>query len=139
MIVLPEILAEDLRAHACETYPDECCGLLIGKKGENVQVCRIQRTKNLNKLRAHDRYELDPAEHLAADRLARDLGETIVGFYHTHPDKPARPSQEDLACAFPIYSYVILSVKAGKPTDMTSWVLDEDGAGFAPQEIQLSN
>jgi len=121
---LPSALREQLEAFARAGYPDEACGLLIGRTaGGAVRIERLTSARNLNRTRARDRYELDPRDFLAADREARSAGLEIVGIWHTHPDHPARPSETDRAAAWTGYSYVIVSVSARDVAEMRSWRL----------------
>ena len=76
---------------------------------------------------------------MRADKVARSENLEILGFYHSHPDAPARPSQYDLDHAWPVYSYVIVSVPGGEPAKMTSWVLRDDRAGFDKQEQMIGD
>ena len=106
-------------------YPHETCGLMIGKRGNGgIVIKRVVQAKNLNRERAHDRYELDPLDFLAADTEARDLGLEVLGVWHSHPDHPARPSETDRAAAWPDWSYVIVSVTGAGVQDMRSWRLN---------------
>lgn len=94
-LALSRDAARIIRAHARETAPDECCGLLIGTPE------RIDRAVPTRNLRASpNRYLVDPAEHFAARRAARKEGLAVVGAYHSHPGGPAVPSAVDLAEAF---------------------------------------
>ncbi|HEX9731945.1 MAG TPA: M67 family metallopeptidase [Thermoanaerobaculia bacterium] len=120
-------LRHELAAWAELGHPHETCGLLVGRAGEGrVEVVRVAQAKNLNRERASDRYELDPADFLAADRAARVDGLEIVGFWHSHPDCPARPSTRDLEAAWEGYSYLIVGVTAAGETDFHSWRLYGD-------------
>ena len=106
-------------------YPHETCGLMSGERGSGCLVIeRVVQAKNLNRERAHDRYELDPLDFLAADTEARDLGLEVLGVWHSHPDHPARPSETDRAAAWPDWSYVIVSVTGAGVQDMRSWRLN---------------
>jgi proteasome lid subunit RPN8/RPN11 len=131
---LPQRLRSRLEAWAREGYPEESCGLLLGRHdGELVRVERVTRARNLNTARARDRYELDPRDWLATDERARAAGLEIVGVWHTHPDHPARPSETDRAQAWEAWSYLILSVGRGGVADLRSWRLA--GAEFVPEEV----
>lgn len=111
-----------LQALARAGYPEETCGLLLGRCAENqVDVLELVPARNLNRERARDRYELDPAAFLAADTQAREHGWEVVGVWHTHPDHPARPSATDRAKAWEGWSYLILSVSQSGMDDLRSW------------------
>lgn len=108
-----------------EGYPYETCGLLIGRRANGtVTVADAMAAKNLNRERAHDRFELDPEAFLAADGQARDAHLEVVGVWHSHPDHPARPSETDRGLAWPAWSYVILSVSRDGVQDFRSWRLN---------------
>ena len=126
-LFLAETLGETLSAFARSAYPNEACGLLMGRRsGDERIVTLVRQARNLNVERANDRYELDPQDFLAADREARAAGLDVVGIWHTHPDHPARPSATDRADAWPEWSYVILSVSREGVGQVRSWRLNED-------------
>jgi len=134
VLQLSPAILDELATLARLRYPNEACGLLIGQRdGARHQVAAMREARNLNRERACDRYELDPADYLAAELSARDAGQEIVGIWHTHPDHPARPSETDRAAAWPNWSYLILSVDAAKVAAVTSWRLD--GEVFVEEEI----
>ena len=128
-----------IRRHGEETYPEECCGFLIGRlcaTGNDVVYAR--RAVNRNATRREDRYVIAPGDYLAADRAARTENLDIVGVYHSHPDHPAIPSPTDLELAtFPGYAYVIVSVEKGKAAALSAWSLAEDRSRFLPEEIRI--
>ena len=111
-------LYEQLRAHGEETYPYECCGIMLGKLGEDgIEVSSLLRAGNTRTDSAHNRYHIDPRELIAAQREGRKLGMEIVGFYHSHPDHPAMWSSTDFAEAHWFgCSYVITAVSGNKQT-----------------------
>ena len=118
---------DSLRQHGEETYPHECCGVLLGRMdGDARVVTSVARCGNTRSDSPQNRYHIDPKELIRIQREGRERGEDIVGFYHSHPDHPARPSQYDLDHAWPFFSYVIVSVREGVSGDMTSWRLRED-------------
>ncbi len=132
---IPDVLRARLKAWACTSYPHEACGLLIGRSvGACNAVVDVRQARNLRTERAHDRYEIDPQDFLAADRDARHRHLELVGVWHTHPDHPARPSSTDLAAAWPQWSYVILAVGQAGVSEMTSWRLAD--TAFEQEEIQ---
>ena len=116
----------ELERLAAESYPVEGCGVMIGSPTE-ARVVRVVRGRNLVTDRAHDRYELDPGDIVAAERAARAEGLDVVGFWHTHPDHPARPSRFDTERAWADYVYVICSTTAQGVADVRAWMLDESG------------
>ena len=124
--------------HVRESYPDECCGLLLGKQcPEKNEVLEIYRAENLNKERAKDRYELNPADFLKADRYSQEKKMQIVGIYHSHPDHPARPSVVDTERAWEGYSYVIVAVEGGKSCEANSFVLNNGTKQFEQEELKI--
>jgi proteasome lid subunit RPN8/RPN11 len=125
-------VAAAIRQHGIEAYPNECCGALFGRSGHVEATFGLPNTTEEGPRR---RFLVRPQDYLAAERRARELGAELLGFYHSHPDHPARPSQYDLDHAWPIFSYVIVSVRAGVPEDMTSWLLRDDRSGFDPQTL----
>lgn len=126
-MVLPTQLRDEVRAFARAKYPREACGLLIGTLDDDlVETSRIVQINNINSERPRDRYLLDPAEFVAADRAARVDGLEIVGVWHSHPNSLAVPSTTDLENAWAEYSYLIVSISSGGETDTRSWRLDGD-------------
>jgi proteasome lid subunit RPN8/RPN11 len=114
-----------LRQHGEETYPHECCGVLLGRMdGEERVVTTTARCGNTRQDSPQNRYNIDPKELVRIQRQARDRDEDIVGFYHSHPDHPARWSPTDLAEAHWFgCSYVITSVDKGKAATTNSFEL----------------
>ncbi|WP_287128191.1 M67 family metallopeptidase [Candidatus Cyanaurora vandensis] len=126
-----------IRDHGSQSYPDECCGLLLGKAlpGEDKQLMEVWPVANVwaeaeNDLAdgesARRRYLIPPQAILEGEQHARAQGLEIVGYYHSHPDHPARPSGFDQDFAWPWYSYLIVSVVKGASQELTSWVLDDE-------------
>jgi proteasome lid subunit RPN8/RPN11 len=124
MLNIPKTVFDGMLEDAKSAYPDECCGVLVGK-GKDVREAR--RVENINRERSRDRYEVDPAELLKAEKEARTKGFAVIGIYHSHPDHPPAPSEFDRSRAWPDYSYVIVSVKGGVDTQARSWTLDDNG------------
>ena len=114
-----------IRRHGEETYPHECCGVLLGTMdGDERTVTSTARCGNTRNDSPHNRYHIDPKELVRIQREGRERGLDIVGFYHSHPDHPARWSQTDLAEAHWIgCSYVITSVEKGKAAITNSFEL----------------
>jgi proteasome lid subunit RPN8/RPN11 len=126
-LLLSRTIRDDLAAWACEGYPHEACGVLLGRsRGEAVEVTGATRARNMNRERAHDRFELDPRDFLAADLAARAEGREIVGIWHSHPDHPAEPSETDRLAAWSGWSYLIVEVAARGAGAMRSWRLVGD-------------
>ena len=116
---------DSLRAHGEETYPHECCGVLLGQvEGDSRVVTSVARCGNTRSDSPQNRYHIDPKELIRIQRQGRERGEDIVGFYHSHPDHPARWSETDLAEAhWFCCSYVITSVEKGKAVTTNSFEL----------------
>jgi proteasome lid subunit RPN8/RPN11 len=121
-----------IRAHGAETYPNECCGAMIGRDGVVTATFALPNTTDEGPRR---RFMVRPGDYRSAEQRASELGAELLGFYHSHPDHPARPSQYDLDHAWPFFSYVIVSVRAGVPEDMTSWRLREDRSAFDQENL----
>ena len=121
-----------IRQHGAEAYPHECCGALFGRDG----VVRASfALPNTTEEGPRCRFMVSPLDYREAERQASIAGGELLGFYHSHPDHPARPSQYDLDHAWPFFSYIIVAVRAGVPEDMTSWRLREDRSAFDPEEL----
>jgi len=133
---------EQLRRHGEESYPNECCGVLLGQIDsdglKNVQAivrCENQRSDSL-----HNRYQIDPRVLVRIQREARGRAQDIIGFYHSHPDHPARWSQTDLTEAHWIgCSYVITSVMNGDAAETNSFHLggEYDSKHFEDEETRV--
>jgi proteasome lid subunit RPN8/RPN11 len=125
--------SDAIRRHGAETYPHECCGALIGRDGRVTEAFSLPNTTDEGPRR---RFLVRPPDYRAAERRAAELGADLLGFYHSHPDHPARPSQYDLDHAWPSLSYVIVSVTAGQPGDVMSWRLRDDRSGFDEESLR---
>jgi proteasome lid subunit RPN8/RPN11 len=127
---------EAIRRHGAETYPNECCGALYGTAGA---VSAIFVLPNMTEEGPRRRFLVRPSDYREAETRATELGAELLGFYHSHPDHPARPSQYDLDHAWPFFSYIIVSVRGGTPEDMTSWRLRDDRSAFDPEELAVAS
>ena len=116
-----------IRTHGEQTYPHECCGALVGRDGRVTHVVPLANTTEEGPRR---RFLVRPVDYQHAERRASELGAELLGFYHSHPDHPARPSQYDLDHAWPTFAYVIVAVAAARATDMTVWYLEDDRSRF---------
>ena len=123
---------EAIRAHGRETYPHECCGALVGCEGHATAAVALPNTTEEGPRR---RFLVRPSDYRLAEQQARDLGGELLGFYHSHPDHPAQPSQYDLDHAWPNFAYVIVAVAAGRAGDMTVWWLKDDRSRFEEGEL----
>jgi proteasome lid subunit RPN8/RPN11 len=124
---------EAIASHGAETYPHECCGALIDVGGDIVEAWPLPNTTREG---ARRRFLVSPSDYRAAEARAEALGGTLAGFYHSHPDHPARPSPHDLEHAWPNLSYVIVAVAAGVPADVTCWRLRDDRSSFVQKDLQ---
>jgi proteasome lid subunit RPN8/RPN11 len=132
-VILDGAVAQAIRRHGEETYPHECCGALVGHDNRVTAVVALPNTTEEGPRR---RFLVRPSDYQQAERKAAELGSELLGFYHSHPDHPARPSQYDLDHAWPTFSYVIVSVAQGSAGDMTVWHLRDDRSTFDEGELQ---
>ena len=120
-------VADAIRAHGAETYPNECCGALYGRDGVVSATFALPNTTEEGPRR---RFLVRPQDYREAEARASALGAELLGFYHSHPDHPARPSQYDLDHAWPTFAYIIVAVAQAAAGDMTVWLLKEDRSTF---------
>jgi proteasome lid subunit RPN8/RPN11 len=144
-------LAEKIRAHGAETYPHECCGALLGRDSSAAagsdpekaalipqrEIVALFPLVNRRDDSPRNRFSVTAEDVRDAEKAAGAQKLEVVGWYHSHPDHPARPSQYDRDHAWPWYSYIILSVQNGAPQDMTSWRLNDDRQEFSPEGIEI--
>ena len=132
-------MLRDIHSHATSTYPEECCGLMIGRlEGVTKRVNSLKGMKNVYEpSEKYHRYAIDPMGYLNAENEAESIGEEVVGIYHSHPNAPAKPSLFDQNHAWPTLSYIVVEVRDGKPVNTASWVLKEDRSGFLEESMQV--
>jgi proteasome lid subunit RPN8/RPN11 len=148
---LSQELADKIRAHGAETYPHECCGALLGRdldapatpSSEGASLASREVTALFPLVNRRDdsprnRFSVTSEDVRDAEKVARQKGIDVVGWYHSHPDHPAKPSQFDQDHAWPWYSYIIVSVANGRPETMTSWRLSDDRSQFTPENLQIA-
>lgn len=136
---LSEELAGRIRAHGAEAYPHECCGALLGRDAQPMrEVLGLLPLANRRQDSPRNRFSITPDDVRVAEKTARENRQELVGWYHSHPDSPARPSDYDREHAWPWYSYIIVGVEAGVPGQMKSWRLADDRASFAPEALEVS-
>ncbi|HEU4767442.1 MAG TPA: M67 family metallopeptidase, partial [Pyrinomonadaceae bacterium] len=132
MIRIDQNQLEEIRAHGVRDYPYECCGLLLGRFGPDGKS--VNETYPISNAREEsakrNRFLITPEELMRGERYARANDLEVVGFYHSHPDSPAVPSQYDLEHAWPTYSYIIVSTRANEATDLFSWEQEPDRSRF---------
>jgi proteasome lid subunit RPN8/RPN11 len=128
---------EAIKRHGEAAYPEECGGLLLGKQvGGTRVVDEVLPLENVRPDSRHNRVELSPRDYLRAEREAGRRGLGVWGYYHSHPDHPAVPSGFDLAHApFTEWSYLIVSVQAGKAVEVRAWTVREDRTQFDEEEM----
>ncbi|HEY0727661.1 MAG TPA: M67 family metallopeptidase [Pyrinomonadaceae bacterium] len=138
MITIAEQQLSEIREHGIRDYPYECCGLLLGHfEPESKIVTETLPISNAREESAkRNRFLITPEELMKGERYARQHDLEIVGFYHSHPDSPAVPSQYDLEHAWPTYSYIIVSTSADRANDLFSWEQEPDRSRFNQEEIQ---
>lgn len=135
LLLLPPRVRAELETLAAIGYPEEACGLLLGKA--ESQACTVhlqQATQNAILAGREDCFAIDPTQYLAVERVADGLQLAVIGVWHSHPDHPARPSRTDLEMAWPGWSYLIVSVLAGRSVDVRSWRLIN--GEFCEEEIR---
>ena len=141
MIELNEQQLTEMREHAQRDYPFECCGLMLGRFAEGRKV--VAQTYPISNAREEEakrnRFLIRPEELMRGEKYARENGFEVVGFYHSHPDDRAVPSQYDLEHAWPTYSYIVVSVEKGQAVDLRSWEMESDRSRFNEEEITPSS
>jgi len=127
-----------IRAEGEIAYPNECCGILIGEiddKGVKTVKCTEAIRNAREDGEQYHRFLITPEDMMQAERSARKRKLDVIGFYHSHPDHPALPSDYDKEHALPFYSYVIVSVSKSTAKELTSWELTADRKHFVSEEI----
>ena len=119
-------------AEGHDAYPDECCGALIGREGAVTEAFALPNTTEEGPRR---RFLVRADDYRVAEARASAVGGELLGFYHSHPDHPAEPSQYDLDHAWPFFSYVIVSVRKAEPVELRSWRLRDDRSGFDEESL----
>ena len=128
-----------MRETARHGYPEEVCGILVGRSAATggYEVVRVVATANAMEENRRTRYVVPPADLLREQRQARDDGMEMIGFFHSHPDHAARPSEHDREMAWPWYAYIIVSVTDGRATDVAAWRLAADRSRFEPLDLNV--
>jgi len=139
MLRLAKNLEQEIRDHGAKDYPNECCGAMLGTDNDAAgrEVRSLFPLINRRDDSPRNRFSITPEDFRAAEKAAAERGLDLLGWYHSHPDHPARPSEFDRDHAWPWYSYVIVSVDGGTPKDLTSWQLEDDRSKFQPETIVL--
>jgi proteasome lid subunit RPN8/RPN11 len=138
MIRIPEEIVQQIERHGETTFPEECCGAMFGQDADGVRtvtsIMEIDNSQGENRAR---RFLVTPQQYLRMERLASERGGALIGFYHSHPDHPARPSAFDTEHALPSLTYVIVSILQGKSAEVTAWLLGEKRDKFHEQELMV--
>jgi len=141
-LVLPAELYNTIEREGTTAYPNECCGIIYGRDVIDAGVVRRRVVERIEPVKnefesgeQYHRFLITPQTLMKAEKTASEQGLLVLGFYHSHPDHPARPSQYDLEHAWPFYSYVIVAIEKREPGAMTCWVLDEQANQFRQQQI----
>lgn len=145
-LILSEPLRRQIESEGEQGYPNEICGILIGRDlpdgngGTQRVIERLEPGKNVfEQDEQYHRFSIDPLQQLRAEKAAEKEGKEVLGYYHSHPDHPARPSEYDREHAWPFYSYVIVAIAKGKAVDLTSWVLTGESEQFYNQPVITQN
>ena len=133
-LVLQPAAGAAIRTHGRTAFPHECCGALLGRDGVVYEAFALPNTTEEGPRR---RFLVRPDDYRQAEKRASELGVDLLGFYHSHPDHPARPSQYDLDHAWPSFSYVIVSVLGGRDDLLTSWQLRADRSAFDEESVDV--
>lgn len=144
-LILSAADRETIERHLEAGYPDEACGVMIGREAltpgpsapSRTEVVRLVLADNAREDSRHNRYVIPPEAVLAAEKAARAEGLGVIGYFHSHPDHPARPSEFDREHAWPGLSYLIVSIRGGKSEDVRSWRLSDDRESFLEETLEL--
>jgi proteasome lid subunit RPN8/RPN11 len=137
-LMLPAELRKQIEDEGVAAYPNECCGILIGSE-KHRKVDRIVPMANaFDPQERYHRFSIDPLLLASTEESAAAEGKAVIGFYHSHPDHPARPSEYDRTHVPPwnFYSHIIVAIEKKKPAAMTCWVFNEDTEQFDEQAIR---
>lgn len=139
MLIIPQRILDDIADQAMESYPEECCGILVGRdEGGDHIITESHRAKNVAEERRHERYLVDEKKLINVMKAVRGTDVDVVGFYHSHPDYPSRPSGFDTeTAAWPGYSYLIASVEKDGVTSAQSWVMPDGAKEFVEEKMKI--
>jgi proteasome lid subunit RPN8/RPN11 len=138
VVKIQQSLLRRIQSHGVETYPHECCGALLGRDEDaGREILDLLPLANRRDDSPRNRFEVTPDDVRLAEKTAREKGLDLIGWYHSHPDAPARPSEFDRDHAWPWYSYIIVSVQKGEPKDTTSWRLHDDRGAYDTEAIEI--
>jgi proteasome lid subunit RPN8/RPN11 len=135
-------LLQQIHRHLESGYPNEACGVMLGKAGVVTEVVAADNERTEQPASggesARNRYLIDPLAYMKIEREADKRGLDMIGIYHSHPDVAARPSQFDLDHAWPNFSYLIVSVVKGKAVESNSWRMRDDRTAFDQEAVEIS-
>lgn len=139
MLKITANFLKEIYALGEKAYPEEGVGFLFGTDDSKVREVKvIYSVKNAREKEArHNRYDVAPRDIIEADEKAEEMGLSIIGVFHSHPDHPDKPFKFDLKWANTFFSYIITSIKDGKAVASRSWRLKEDRSGFVEEEIRV--
>ena len=144
LLIFPPALFRQIESEGEAGYPNEICGMIFGREvvsaaGDIRRVVDrlVVGTNVFAADEQYHRFSIDPLQQLKAERAAQKEGLALLGYYHSHPDHPARPSEYDREHAWEFYSYVIVAIALGKAAAMTSWVLEGTEKQFVEQVIAM--
>ena len=135
-LAVPKDLLDQIHAHGEAAYPEEGAGFLIGSDGRVERILPLENAREDGA--RHNRFLITPEDYLHAELTADDLGLSLIGVFHSHPDHPNQPSEYDREWAQPFFSYMITTVREGKATESRSWRLLEDRSKFTEEIISVT-
>jgi proteasome lid subunit RPN8/RPN11 len=135
MLVVSGRLIEEINAHVENAYPEEGAGFLIGEEGEVREILALSNSREDGA--RHNRFLFTPEDYVQAELKADELGLSLIGVFHSHPDCPNVPSEYDREWAQPFFSYIITRVDNGKAVNSRSWRLVEDRSKYEEEEIKI--
>lgn len=136
-LAIPKNLLDQIHTHGEKAYPEEGAGFLIGSDGRVESILPLENAREDGA--RHNRFLITPEDYLHAELTADNLGLSLIGVFHSHPDHPNRPSEYDREWAQPFFSYIITTVQQGKATESRSWRLLEDRSKFEEEEIRITH
>jgi proteasome lid subunit RPN8/RPN11 len=134
-LYIPEAMRNEIFEHASAGYPEEICGVLAGTGESERRLTGCYRAQNVHSENKTRRFLISPEDYRSAEIHAAEANAEVIGFYHSHPDHPAEPSEHDREFAWPWFVYIIVSVEKGHPKTMSGWELREDRTAFDPVRI----
>lgn len=138
MVRIAKELADRIERHGMQTYPEECCGILLGSSnGDERVILDTAELDNVQEENRRRRFFVTPKQYMQAEKVASERGMELLGFYHSHPDHPAIPSEFDREHALPWFTYIVLAVEKGDAKVMTAWLLSESRDRFNEMHLAV--